>query len=123
MKNVPLVLLGALFFIQSKSQTLGTLETNILARVKNIDRFDSVHNYESFAVANSQLLNFLYRNLPKYPASITAEFKRLKKSRLRILTSDDGMLRIYFWYVEGGSARTYNVSSSTWSAKKRKWKY
>ena len=96
------VLLALAFFAQAPQQ----IEANLIKSFKRIDfwfektrdtTFDIVGANDSLGKANVDFANKLKHYIEKFPSTITYPFASLKKSGLDIITSSDGLLRIYAW--------------------------
>lgn len=96
--------------LYSFSQIPGDIETNLCNLFSRIDYWQQKENEAAFAVsasdslgaANDAFARKLLFYTEKYPATITHDFKQLKKARLDISSSADGLFRIYSWDTETG---------------------
>ena len=119
MKKLSLILLFCVSFGIAKifAQTPQQIEANLLKSFKRIDywadkgRRDTTGNLsleDSLENANEVFAKKLKDYTVKYPATISQDFSVLKKERLDIFTSADGLLRIYSWETWlGGTMRDF----------------
>jgi hypothetical protein len=95
-----LVTIFFLSFLMSLTfaQTPQAVEADLLKSYKKIEYLYDHHNIgDDLINANSVFRNKLKYYTEKYPASIDLPFNALKKERLDIFTSTDGLFRIYSW--------------------------
>ena len=90
------------------AQTPQSIEADLLNSFKKISYWDqrlsdmTVSASDSLDNANEVFGEKLKQATEKYPATITQSFASLKKERLDIFTSSDGLFRIYSWDMGGG---------------------
>ena len=119
MKKLSLILLFCVSFGIAKifAQTPQQIEANLLKPFKKINywadksRRDTTGNIsleDSLENANEVFAKKLKDYTVKYPSTIIQDFSALKKERLDIFTSADGLLRIYSWETWlGGTMRDF----------------
>ncbi|AYL99230.1 hypothetical protein HYN43_029935 [Mucilaginibacter celer] len=92
------------------AQTPRAVETDLLKSFKKIEYLYDHHNIgDDLIDANSVFRNKLKNYTENYPASIKLPFDSLKKARLDIFTSADGLFRIYSWDTWlGGSMHIFD---------------
>lgn len=109
MKSLILPLILALSFAAA-AQSPAAVERDILAQLKNVDKYGSYSNDDDEAklnAANDAIRDLLVKNgdrrdILQYP------FSALKKE-INIVTSRDGKLRIYSWDMQtGGTMHDYD---------------
>lgn len=111
------------------AQTPQSIEADLLKSFKQIDYWDqkqhsgNIDAADSLGEANDRFGKKLADYTQKYPFTLTAPFPSLKKARLDIFTSTDGLFRIYSWDTwEGGTMHDfanvlqYKTSDKTVSA-------
>ncbi|UOE50527.1 hypothetical protein MTO98_05495 [Mucilaginibacter sp. SMC90] len=101
--------------IKLVAQTPQAVEADLLKSFKKIEYWDDQQNKgvdgasESLGDANDEFGNKLKKYAETYPASINMPFNSLKKAQLDILTSADGLFRIYSWETwQGGTMRDFS---------------
>jgi len=106
-----ITLLFSLLFVSltSFAQNPKAVEAELLKSFKQIDTWhwrlgeDNGYPYDSLVKANESFIGKL-KQAASQPGTITMPFSSLKKQRLDIFTSDDGLFRIYSWNTwQGGS--------------------
>jgi hypothetical protein len=115
MKSVKILLFIASCFISATSfaQSPNAIEEDLLKSFKQITYWDDhKHNNEkgddSLDIANEAFAAKLKNYTAKYPITITEPFTSLKKERLDIFTSADGLFRIYSWDTwQGGTMHQF----------------
>lgn len=90
------------------AQTPQSTEADLLKSFEKIAYWDqrlsdtTVNASDSLDNANEVFGEKLKQATEKYPATIAQSFASLKKERLDIFTSSDGLFRIYSWDMGGG---------------------
>jgi hypothetical protein len=106
MKVLSLILFSFLCFISYdlSAQTLKQIENDLLRSFKRIDYWDQQRSKDtsmawsdSLEKANDVFGKKLKDYTQKYPATITYLFSLLVKEHLNIISSTDGLFRIYTW--------------------------
>lgn len=100
-----LLLIAGLAFAQTSRQ----IETDLLKSFKKIVYWDTHRiNDDSLPAANNEFGRKLKYYAEKYPFTIRMTFNRLQKEGVKIVSSDNGALRIYSWDTQlGGTMRRY----------------
>ncbi|GAA4338024.1 hypothetical protein GCM10023149_47760 [Mucilaginibacter gynuensis] len=107
------------------AQTPKSIEADLLKSFKRIsywDQQDGDVKYDSLIAANKTFGTKLKRYTEKHPFTINYPFTTLKKEKLKIATSANGLFRIYSWNTELGgtmysfsNVMQYKVGSKTYS--------
>lgn len=98
-----------LFSIAAFAQTNATIEKDLVAAVNALDKYSTYGgNYDEAKLnkANSTLETKLLK-YAKMPATLAYKFPKLAET-MRVITSEDGKLRIYDWdMMDGGTMHNY----------------
>lgn len=132
MKFLNLFILMFLGFITSNlsAQTTRQIEDDLLKSFKRIDYWDQQRSKDttmawsdSLEKANVVFGKKLKEYAQKYPPTITYPFNSLVKEHLNIISSTDGLFRIYSWDTDGGgtmhefeNVMQYKIGQKTYSA-------
>lgn len=114
MKTLSSILFLWCLAVSVSAQSPQAVEADLLKSFKKIEYWGDqqrkgVDASESLANANDEFGNKLKKYAEIYPTSITLPFNSLKKSRLDIFTSADGLFRIYSWETwQGGTMRDFS---------------
>lgn len=100
--------------IEMQDEKSDNEEKELVLSFKKINEYHERHKSknksdmsDSLLKANEDFKNLLLRHAEN-PLTLTADFAELRKSGVRIATSDDGLFRIYSWNTElGGSMRIF----------------
>jgi len=115
LRKTAIFLVMILFYCGTvEGQSIPQIENTILKDTKRLNYLETemqkgIDSYDSMVIISKNLLDYLKIALKKQPASISADFK-VKNTGMNILTSDDGKVRIYCWYVgRGGTALSFDA--------------
>lgn len=102
--KIPKLLLLACSFLTASlyGQTPKSVEADLLKSYKRLNYFGQKYEYDSVAVANSTFSNKINMYTKNNPFTISQPFNLLRKEGIDIVTSDDGLFRIYSWDDQGG---------------------
>lgn len=104
MKYSLIIFLVLLTLTKVSAQHIQTIEKNLdsvfgkinyWAFVKTVD--ENINSYDSLEAANITFQELLLQYTSFNPQTISSKFKSLSDSGLRIVTSQDGLFRIYSW--------------------------
>lgn len=114
MKPVKILLFIACYFASASSfaQSPKAIEADLLRSFKKINYWDEKRSDaggdDSLANANNVFEKKLKNYTEKYPTTIQNPFNSLKKEGVDILSSTDGVFRIYSWNSQqGGTMHAY----------------
>jgi hypothetical protein len=101
--------------VSAFAQTPQAVEADLLKSFKKIEYWHQKQDKgddgvsDALGDANDEFGNKLKKYAESYSASITLPFASLKKERLDMFTSADGMFRIYSWETwQGGTMRDFS---------------
>lgn len=100
MKLPKLILIICCLPLFAAAQSITKIEADLLISIKSIDYWDrnrSNYSDDSLVNANAVFEKKLKNYTGKYPSTIRHNFDRLAKTRLKVITSGDGLFRIYSW--------------------------
>ncbi|MFA6058995.1 MAG: hypothetical protein WC756_12405 [Taibaiella sp.] len=102
--KLTLTFLFTLCFLISRGQTLQEIDKNLSSAFAKIDYWsdydskdDKIDKYDSLEKANMDFEEMLLKYTASNPKTLSYQFKNLSGSGLTILTSEDGLFRIYSW--------------------------
>ncbi len=109
MKYLNLYFTAFCLFISSSlfAQSPQQIEADLIKSFKEINDDVGKNDYEHLGNANGQFANKLKSYAEKNPTTINYPFNQLKKQPISILSSADGLFRIYSWDNEGGGTMRF----------------
>ena len=111
-KNIGIVIVFLFLVLPAKGQSVRQVQDMLSHYSQRIQTLRVSNDYEnrddSLKAINKSLVNYLKTVGEKNPATLTAKFK--SKEWVNILTSADGLFRIYSWDVcKDGTAKSYDA--------------
>lgn len=112
-------------FLFAHTRDMPAIEHDLLAKYQRIDYWaadtsaDPMARVDSLEKANAVFQRALLSVANQYPASLSYDFKLLKKAGVFITTSSDGRFRAYSWDTETGGTMHIFQNVYQWSGNNR----
>src|SRR3569833_1976493 len=89
------------------AQTSQQIEADLVKSIKKIGYYAEKHDDEHLGDASDLFAAKLKNYATKFPETISYPFNQLKQEPLTILSSADGLFRIYSWDNESGGTMRF----------------